>query len=291
LQAACDLAMSCCEQLAQWLPAASPPGKHVQQLALPLWQLAPQIYQLTALVLGSPSVCELLLTSCERTSAAEQVQQAAKQMSDHLVAFSGPCSDAAERDVSSVEDQAAAAGNATAIQAAIAALVPLAVQAAGYVAGGSSSNVPAPLRSFAVLNTAWGCLTKLAACASGSHGQLQLAPQLMHTVLSCALSQLLASVKQLQLGASDSRLRIVKFWMQCVVKLVGACSTAALDLAWQQLVDTTCALHLAVLNASRCGTWSVAVCAKAAGRAGGGGSIVTPRHAARCRPALLLNCA
>lgn len=211
-------------------------------LAQPLVLIAPATYELAALVLGSREACSLLLAAGGHADAVEDMQHAVKELSNQLPQLLAQQLGAAGDGSDSMCD----GGEEDVwhwLQACAMHLTTLAVASASNVAAPASADMPSQLRSFSVLNTSWGSLIRLVSALPGSHRSAALSPQDMHRAVACGVEQLAGAVQQLSSQCDANRLRILKFWLQCVVKLVCARPQTAATQAWEQLLSLTLDLH------------------------------------------------
>lgn len=213
-----------------------------EHVITPLQQLAPIILQLGGIVFCSVDFCRQLLAAHAYQQAVDQMRVAVKDLTTHL-------SSVLERVISTdpsadpMSHQALAC-TLSVLQATTSQLLPIALQSAELISGSHGAVLPKEMCSFAVLNLAWASLTRLLLQVPEQYRQQVIQPEQADAGLTCALHQLGLACQELRGQPAPNRTIVVKFWVQCVVKLVGCSSASAGELSWDKMLATVCQLYM-----------------------------------------------
>jgi len=196
--------------------------------------------RLADLVLCNIKICCLLEQFQCYTSAADSIQAAVKELCAALPALATPVQQAP--DAERIHDWEPTP-LMTAVPECTAMLARLALQAASQVAAPAGGNSPLAMRSFAILNTAWGSLIRVISQLPPKQSSQLLGDELMQATIEVALQQMQAAAAHLVAQGMGSHLRVMKFWLQCVVKLVCTFTACAATLSWQSLLRATLSFY------------------------------------------------
>ncbi len=268
MQAVCQLESTCCQHLAAAMQQGN--AGMLMHLAGPLCELWPPVLQLAGLVLCSPELCSVLMPTGSYSSLAEATVPVVKELVALLCKLVGALEGLSHQNPHGHLSEDALAALWQAVQSCGGQVTHMALQVAQHVAGNSGAStvvVPKELASFAVLNLAWTSIIRLLTQqeqAQQQQGQQQqqeqqrqqgqqqqqqqqqraLTDEHVQAATLCALQQLSASLAKLALKHEPNQLRVAKFWLQAVIKLVcSVTAVAAQPSVWQPLAALVLGLY------------------------------------------------